>query len=70
MISGTGVNIKQSFCRGYITPGVYLSFGKQLTTAPRFFGNIYDFILVCKTLVQKRLCCLKSKKTETYRYNC
>lgn len=54
MISGTGVNIKQSFCRGYITPGVYLSFGKQLTM-------IYDFILVCKTLVQK-VCCSKSKK--------
>lgn len=62
-ISSMNVNIKQKICRDYMAPGVYLSYEKQLTTKDIFFGKIYKLlILVYKTLVQKRLCCSKSKK--------
>lgn len=62
-ISSMNVNIKQSIYSEYIAPGVCLAYAKQLTIADRFFGKIDKFfILVCKTSVQKRLCCSKSKR--------
>lgn len=69
-ISCMNVNIKQKICRDYIAPGVYLSYKKQLTTDDKFFGKICKFlILVYKTLVQKRLCCSKSKKEQLLKDN-
>lgn len=67
-ISSMNVNIKQKICRDYMAPGVYLTYKKQLTTDDSFLVKFVSYFGY-KTLVQKRLCCLKSTKNN-YRYNC
>lgn len=50
MISSMDINIKQSICRHYMAPRIYLSYEKQLTTTDRFLLVFFFFWKICKFL--------------------